>query len=189
MVELATALMVIQTISLTVGVIYYIINLQNSNRTQQLTLKAQEDQRETRKLQLLREYHRNVSDQGILYYPEIMRSEWKDYEDFVIKFGYDNNPDFYRKRMWVWREMSFNGLLLRDGIFDIKTMIEYFGDVSFHMWNKYKPIIEETRRRQQNPENHVGLEYFANEIGKYRKSHGITPVTDLIRPKTTSNLQ
>ncbi len=70
----------------------------------------------------------------------------------------------------------------RDGLFDVKTKIEYFSDSPLHMWIKYKDTIVETRERIQNPEYFSGIEYFAEEISKYRKKHGITPVGKLIRP-------
>ena len=82
--------------------------------------------------------------------------------------------------------MNVNGLLLRDGLFDVKTMIEYFSDSPLHMWNKFNDIIVETRQRLQNPEYMSGLEYFADSVGKYRSIQGITPIGDAIRPTSKS---
>jgi hypothetical protein len=50
------------------------------------------------------------------------------------------------------------------------------------MWKKYGDIILETRRRINNPEFQMGLEYMANEIEKYRISQGIKPSDDVLRP-------
>ena len=138
---------------------------------------------ETRKIQLLVDINRSIRAEGILDYQEIMRAEWENYDDFLSKYGFDNNPDFFRKRMALWRQISMNGLLVRDGILDVDTMITYVADSAFFMWKKYKEIILETRLRINNPEFQIGLEYMGNEIEKYRISQGRKPSRDIVRPK------
>ena len=173
----------LQTAGLLVGIFYYVMTLRNAEKARELTLKSQKHAEETRKIQLLVDINRDIRAEGILDYQEIMRAEWENYDDFLSKYGFDNNPDFFRKRMALWRQMSMNGLLVKDGILDVDTMITYVADSAFFMWNKYKDVIWETRHRIQNPEFQLGLEYMANEIEKYRLSQGIKPSRDIIIPK------
>ena len=37
------------------------------------------------------------------------------------------------------------GLMIRDGLVDVQTYINYIGDAPIQMWNKYKEIIVEFR--------------------------------------------
>ncbi len=171
----------LQTAGILVGISYYLLTLRNQQ-------KSQKHAEETRKIQLIVDINRRITEEGSLDYQEIMRAEWENYADFISKYGFDNNPDFFRKRMTVWRQMNTNGLLVRDGILDTDTMITYVADSALFMWNKYKDIILETRRRINFPEYQSGLEYMANEIEKYRLNQGIKYTSDIIRPpKSPSN--
>jgi hypothetical protein len=47
------------------------------------------------------------------------------------------------------------------------------------MWEKFKPIIFEQRKKYRDPSWFKYFEYFGNEIKKYRASQGLEPeITD-----------
>ena len=49
------------------------------------------------------------------------------------------------------------------------------GDGTPIFWSKFKPIIEEMRRLDDNPELYIGVEILAEEVDKYRVSKGLKP--------------
>jgi hypothetical protein len=157
----------LQTVGILVGIFYYIMTLRNQQRNQ-------EHSEETRKIQLLLDINKNIEELGSgVQYNEIMDMKWDSYDDFISKYGYENNPEAYRKRMRMWRVMHVNGLLVRDGLIDVRALVDYTSGGSLYMWRKFKDIIEESRRLYHRPDYLFGLEYLAGEIEKYRLSQGL----------------
>jgi len=169
-----TTFQFLQTVGILVGVYYYIITIRTNQRNQEIAQKNQEHSEETRKIQLLLDINKDIEGLGSgLQYNVIMDMKWDSYDDFVSKYGYENNPDSYRKRMRIWRNMHKNGLLVRDGLLDVRAIIDYVGDGPYYVWKKFIDIIEESRRLYDMPESFIGLEYLAGEIEKYRLSQGL----------------
>jgi hypothetical protein len=74
--------------------------------------------------------------------------------------------------------MHKNGLLVREGLIDVRTIFDYTSGGSLYMWRKFKDIIEERRRLYDIPESFIRLEYLAGEIEKYRLSQGLETLGD-----------
>ncbi len=156
MVELATALMGIQTLSLTVGVIYYIITLQNSNRNQ----KMSED---TRKIQLLMQIHNAQNSEYSMRRLEVINLDTEGLD--VLKA----EPETASKILITWREWNQLGLLLKYGFIDPDMMFEFLhGSGPILHWEKYGDIIKEMRLSGKFYSLGVGFEYLAEEMKKYR---------------------
>ena len=71
MVETNFLLTLLQTLSIMVGIGYYVTTLRNQQKNQAHT-------EETRKLQLLIGFNRNITEQGSIDYNTVMRAEWDD---------------------------------------------------------------------------------------------------------------
>jgi len=168
MVEITIPLVldIIRTIGIIVGIVYYLTIMRNNQRSQRQS-------EETRKIQLLLDHNQYIMNRND--WNSVMSMEWEDYDDFMEKYGWESNPELYEKRNGVWRRLHFSGLLVRDGLIDISTFVDYIGDNSPVMWNKFKDIIEEQRILFDNPELYVGIEYLANEVEKYRLRRGMKP--------------
>jgi len=164
-ITLPIVLQIIQTVSLVVGIFYYLTIMRNNQ-------KSQRQSEETRKIQLLLDHNRYMMSGND--WNSVMSMEWDDYDDFISKYGWENNPDLYEKRIRQWRRMHFSGLLIRDGLIDISTYIDYISDNTPIMWNKFKDIIEEMRIAYNSPKLYNGIEYLANEIDNYRLGRGMT---------------
>ena len=121
----------LQTAGILVGIFYYIMTLRNQQ-------KNREQSEETRKIQLLLRMSENIAERSGsgVDYSEIMAMQWDNYDDFISKYGVENNPDSYRKRMRIWRRMSVNGLLVRDELIDARAMVDYLGYGQLFMWRK-----------------------------------------------------
>ena len=159
----------LQTAGLLVGISYYILTLRNQQ-------KSQKHAEETRKIQLLYDMNLNMRRlESNLDWNNMMAMEWENYDDFLSKYALEKTPDIYDGRTRIWRNMNFNGLLIRDGLLDASTYVPYIADNAPIVWSKFKDIIEEMRIQWDNPELYIGMEILANKVDKYRISKGLKP--------------
>ena len=168
MVEANIVLTLLQTVSIMVGIGYYITTLRNQQKNQKMTA-------ETRKIQLLLEMNQEIIDSGTTDWIDMIETKWENYEDFSSKYGYEADPELYKKRIKMWRRMNIMGLLIRDGLIDIPTYHQYLGAGPILIWKHFKEIIEEQRARYDDPEQYMGMEIIANELDNYRMSLGLSP--------------
>jgi len=154
------------------GFTYYVMNVRATQRTQQLALKAQENSLETRQLELLLNHNQDLVENGISDYYLIMNAEWDDFEDYDRKYGLMNNQEFVHRIRRLWSRYNVTGLMIRDGVIDVETFVEYIGDAPVTVWDKYGEIIQELRKRYQLPTFMYGIEFLHGEINKYRIEKG-----------------
>ena len=167
--------LVLTGLGLTASIVYYANVLKNQNKTQQMQL-------DTRQVQFLIEFNQHKIETMANDFNEIMTAEWTDFDDWNNKYGAVNNPESYAKRDRLWEAYHINGLLIRDGMIDIETYIDYMGDTPILMWEKYKDIIKELRIRISLPTFMMGFEILANEITRYRTSKGWGPKNQDLSP-------
>jgi len=158
MVETQTIVDLLTPLSITVGVIYYVMVLRNQNKTRQIQLL----------MQLSEGYTVETSRITV----ELMYMEWDDYDEFERKYGSDNNPENFAKRMASWNRWNTQGMLLMNGLVSPDLL---FGSgragVMFH-WEKFGEGIKEIRRRYSMPLYCVGFEHLAVECKKYHEQRG-----------------
>ena len=168
----------LQTVSLMIGVIYYIFIMRNSQKSRELSLKAQEQTLETRQTQLLMQIYQNLSSETTLKnWIDILSYEFEDYEDFNKKYGSAYNRESFAKRYSVWRTLDGVGLLLRDGLLDVDRVYDLMDATVIPQWEKYGHIIKEFRNEGW-PDAEEGFEYLYDEIMKVRKQRGIAEDVD-----------
>ena len=97
----------LQTAGLLVGISYYIMTLRNQQ-------KSQKHAEETRKIQLMLEITQYIQSGNQADWQDLLNLEWTDFNDFQSKYGFENNPTIYSKRLGAWRNLSVSGLLIRD---------------------------------------------------------------------------
>ncbi|MFC1803813.1 hypothetical protein ACFL0D_07595 [Thermoproteota archaeon] len=56
---------------------------------------------------------------------------------------------------------------------DASSFVQILADNSPILWSKYKDIIEEQRRLNDNPELYIGFEILAKEVDNYCLSKGL----------------
>ena len=157
----------IQTLSLVIGISYYIMVLRNQQKSQ----RHAEGMRKIQLLDGIREFTSNTNNE----WNQMMNMEWKDYEDFENKYGWEKNPDGYNARVRMWRNLNYYGLLVEDGLIDAGTYARIISDQSPIVWNKFKDIVLEMRQIYDNPDLYIGMEILAKETDKYRVSRGLKP--------------
>ena len=171
----------LQTVGLLVGIFYYVLTLRNQQKNQEISQRNQKAAHETRQLQYLLEFNKELVEtthKNLQQYWDAMTAEWTDFDDYLEKHG--PYTEHFNYRMTVWNRNHITGLMIRDGLIDVKTYVEYVGQGPVLMWNKYKDIIYEYRKRFQNPIMHQGWEILASEIEKYRIEQGWGPTRNVV---------
>lgn len=172
MVELAEIGLILQTFSVmsaataaVIGVRSYI----NSNKRAEEAKKKEQETRdrelEARKLSFVTSItNQLLSESGQRTYGELMNMEWKDYDDFEKKYGSDNNLDNYAKRMSVWNLYNTLGMLLREKLIEPELLYSINNVSICLMWNIFKDVIAENRRRYGGRDNFSDFEFLNDEI-------------------------
>jgi hypothetical protein len=148
----------LQTIALIVGIIYYITIMRN-------TQKARRSEILWNFLQLRRQ------EDIMLKYAWVMSLEWEDYDDYESKYGREANPEAWAKLWSYLVQFDDIGLMVGRGVIDIADYYELASSSIPILWMKYKPIIEEIRRRG-DPKTMDWLQYLVEEMHKESKRRG-----------------
>ena len=149
--EIQAAYYMIAATGVLIAAIYYVLNMR-------ATL-------ETRRIGLIDSImSRTINKDGFRSYFELMNYDWRDYGDFERKYGSDNDVVAAATRFENWHSYNSIGTMIRKGMVRAEDLYDMgmFG-VTF-IWEKYKPIIEENRRRYNGKDHLRDLEYLADEM-------------------------
>jgi hypothetical protein len=142
------------------GFSYYVLTVRASQNNMRRTL-------ETRQISLIDNIvTRSMGAHGFRNFFELMRYEWTDYADFEKKYGSENNLEATAKRFAVWQDCNLIGLMLRKGLVEADDLFDMGGQGAVFLWEKYRPIVEEERRRYLGNNFLKDFEYLAGEMLK-----------------------
>ena len=158
----------ISGLGITASILYYSMNLRNANKTQRLQL-------ETRQIQLLKDFTQGRVQDGSKVWQDVMGLEWDNYSDFRSKYSHENDLEIADNIQRIWQMAHLTGMLIRDGLIDVGTYVDYMGDADSVIWAKFKDVILEHRRVFNNPFYMRGVEILAEEVDKYRIQQGLGP--------------
>ena len=137
---------------------YYIMTVSNSNKA--------------RKTQILSQAYSSFDEESWSRFLELMEMEWNDYDEFEKKYGSDNNPENYAKRMSEFSRYENVGILLKNGLIEVDAVYELYGTFTRWLWTKFNTIIYEQRVRYMIPEVFQNFEYLYDEIIRLHKQRG-----------------
>jgi hypothetical protein len=159
----------IQTLSLVVGIFYYITIMRNQQKTRELALKAQEQALETRRTGVFMQLFQflNTEESWRNYIDSLFQTEWEDYDDFWEKYGPVNNPKMYSRINNLWMVYGEIGMLIYDGILDIKDVGRLMGVMPIRQWKKWEPIIVKHREHLGWEDSYLHFEYLGKRMEKY----------------------
>ena len=159
--EIQAAYYMVAATGVLVAAGFYILNLREQRRNMRQTL-------ETRRISLIESLTSRLNTlEGGRMLQDLMRCEWTDYEDFVRKYGSLYNPDANAKRQFYYSTYNNLGALLRRDIIEAEDLFDcIIGRSVIELWAKYKPTIEESRRRLHGPNWLRDFEYLAGEMMK-----------------------
>jgi hypothetical protein len=152
---------VLTGIGIIVSILYYASVLRNQNRTRQAQL-------------FMQIYQELISPENFRISNELVRWEWDDYDDFMRKYGAENNPEAFSKRYSTWFRLNGIGLLVKDGLIDVDRVYELMNDYILWQWKKFGDLIIRTRVHFNNPDWMEGFEYVAGEMERLKLSRGYT---------------
>lgn len=137
-----------------VAAIYYIISLRHNIKT--------------REMEMCQYFTSDfTSEQGMQRYATMMNMEWKDYEDFMQKYGY-SNPEMFGKwtsQFFIWETQ---GILIKNKIVEAEKLYAIGGFGAIRAWEKYKDIVQSRRDVAWGQDLYVNFEFFAQEMLKIK---------------------
>ena len=165
MIELSVIRDLVTIVGVLAGLTYYIMTVRNQNKA-----------RQTQTLMQLRE--RWLDKEWTADYVELLESNWDDYDDYLKKYDSAVNRDHYTKRYRMWTFYDGIGYHLHKGLIDRESVYHLMQGLGAGMqWRKWKSVIEEYRRRYDNPDWWIWFEYLADEESKMRGERGHSPLT------------
>lgn len=195
MVTIETISIVFTGISISLAAFYYINTLRNTQRNQELTLKAQEQAKETRQAQLLMNLYESYrSKESRLESIKINGWKWKDMDDFYEKYGQQNNPEAWAT--WEGKAAFFNGvgILLKRNLIDIRLLDDLLTNSVIRHWNslgmglilvdwrkrvsirrqetkwRHDPEFSGDKGASQGNTSFFGFDYLYKSLMKYRET-------------------
>ena len=140
MVELSVIRDLMACFGVIAGFSYYVL-------TVRATRKNQQQQLETRRIQLFTQLANMLLDVGgNQNYIEVLNWGWEDYEDFERKYGSDRNPKEFAMRNVIWTTYNMMGKLVDEEAIDLDLVYTIFHDSIVWQWLKFRDVIYEQRR-------------------------------------------
>ena len=154
MVDLTEISAIVAAAGVLVGVVYYMLDLRHQVRIRQTDL-------------IMRLHLHVVNKEFMDAYQKMRNIKFKDYNDFVEKFGplSAEGPE-QTAIMMLAMFMEGIGVLLHQKLADVKAIGELFPIEA--SWKKLEPILIENRKQSGDPETWKWFEYLYNEV-KNRK--------------------
>jgi len=157
----------IQTVSLVLGIIYYLTIMRNTQKNQQMQL-------ETRQAQVFMSVYNKLNDPVTQEsFNDILELEFTTFNEFnELGEGEEEYQRTNRKKMLhVISYLEGVGVLVKEGILDIRWIALLMGGWTRKMWEKMIPIVEEGREFYGSPRWFSETEYLYHELMKYVKDH------------------
>lgn len=162
-ITLPVVLQFLQTAGILVGIFYYIMTLQNTRKSQQMTL-------ETRQGQLLLQYlDKVVSKLGLESTRILQVANWSSYEEWLEKVW--NDPEYQIAFTYQAECFETLGVFLREGTFDIRILALRGATGTIGLWEKYKDVIYNERERRNNRRWYDMWEYAYDSLKRYLEEH------------------
>ena len=148
-----------------VAAIFYVLNLRISQKNQELSLKSQQQNLETRQAQLFMPiYSTFYSNEFLKAFYEIMTWSYDNYDDYVAKYGYTANPDAAILHAKVNMYLEGIGVLVKRELIDPSLVDDLMSSIVVGYWEKYRPYVYDYRVRRDLHQMSEYVEYLYNQI-------------------------
>jgi hypothetical protein len=174
MVEITPQLVLsgLQTAGLLVGILYYILDLQNkredqklANARQDLMLKSQKQALETRQAQLFMNIFNNWNTPDFWRnYWTVLDREWTNYDDYQSKYGRHIDLEGNAKAATLFAFYEGLGVLVKRGFIDPHFVDDLLGGTIINYWEKMGEFYREMRVRVDYPQIAIQIEYLYDVI-------------------------
>lgn len=157
MIDAGTISLVIACVSVSIAAIYYILIIRTTLKNRQTTLETRQAQFF---IQLFDDFHET---EFFNKFTDIITWKWKDYDDFMKKYGPKGNPKAFYSLGSIAAFFEGIGVLVHRNLIDVSLVAELMSRHILLFWEKIGPISKEMRRRMELPID-VWIEYLYNEI-------------------------
>lgn len=153
-----------------VAAVYYVLNIQNNRKNQEIAMKnqelmleaqkqsteAQRQTLETRQAQLLMQIYERYNHQEF----------WKEYMDI---FQVKNEKELTSERLAIVGYFEGVGLLVEKGLIDVELVADLMFRPITSIWEHVSPFIQERRARWGDPILWIHYEHLYGVVKDYRK--------------------
>jgi hypothetical protein len=155
MADITEASAIIAAAGVLVGVAYYILDMR------QQTIMRKTDL-------IVRLYSMTQNSEYQKAFREVVISQFKDYEDYVRKYGrIYSGASIHEAMISVLSPFEMVGILLFRKQIDIRSVYDMFGTgMVKRLYEKFKPVIVGLRKESDDPSLFVGFEYIHDELVK-----------------------
>lgn len=161
MVDISTVSIVIAAGSVVAGITVAVLQLRNLVKT-----------RKTRLVMNL--YGTFGSEEFRANILGLMALEFKDYDDYVKKYGpYFSDGPTSRTVAVIGVYFEGVGVLLHRGLIDADLTYDLLGSPIEFAWEKMKEVVEGLRKETQREDNYVFFEYLYNEMRRIDRERGV----------------
>jgi hypothetical protein len=153
----------IQTFSIVIAAAGVFVAAINSVYSSREAKQQRQTEIETRQAELFMQMYNRWSTPDMMksYGLVLFRSSWTDYDDWAQKYGpYHGDFDVWASGMSVLTFFEGLGVLVRNGLIDIKLVEDLLSRRLVETWNKFRPIREEGIRRGRDPKAWDHAEYL-----------------------------
>jgi len=171
-VDIQTVSVMFASASVMAGVVYYAFQIRHQTRL-----------RETDVILRLASFWSLENERAL---SRVFACEFKDYEDFVKRYGsfVDSKPgrELELKESFgvVLTQMETMGLPLKRKVVDADLMYEIYPAI--RLWEKVKPIVEGSRKELNDPRAWGSFEYYYNEMKKREQKLQQSKVGQMVCP-------
>jgi hypothetical protein len=182
--EIQAAYYMVAATGVLVAAIYYVMNIQTNKKNQELSLRALEQaaqtQRQTldtRQAQLLMSLYQRWSESEFQNaYNEIQSWEWRDYDDYMEKYGWVSNPSKWGSRVVIGSFLEGLGVFVKRGFIDPTLVDDLMSSYIIGFWQRHGPVTVEMRKKLNEPTTAEHIEYLYEVVyGIWMKQHPETP--------------
>ena len=152
-----------------VGIAYYILNIDNNRKNQELALKNQEQVLKSRNASV---FH-NVIGQFLTNQQGIRNIQIVEDNRFTTLQEYSElwkNPEFRTAVTWLWTVYDTAGIYVKEGVVDIDVFAQYQPYWHLRFWNDFKEVVYATRKRT-GPSFFRNMEYLMKRLIEYYEEH------------------
>ena len=169
MVDVQTLTTMFGGIGVGVAAIYYILTLRNSQKTQELALKAQQQTLETRQAQMFMNiYDKTSSKEFQTAWQRVVMTPWSTYKEFM---ELNKQPEFMEASSTVGMFYEGLGVLVKEGLIDIRFVALLICGMTRAYWEKFLPILGDGRRSAGFSRWYSEADYLYWELLRYLKEH------------------
>jgi hypothetical protein len=171
MIELSIIRDLVAIFGVIAGFSYYVLTVRANQRNQELALKAQQLQLETRQAQLLMQvYNKFDTKEKHHAYTQIWNWQWNDFEDFWTRYGVTENLENWQILTSFLAFYEGLGTLVKTSKLPIEEVYLMLGGLTISVWGKFVPILDKIREQMNYPRFASETEWLYHELMKYQET-------------------